>query len=172
MEYYSKPIKIKAIQFNGLNVEDVLNIISLNKGVAVICYLDKEGKMVPEGTLTEYKAIRVQAAPREWIIAMKGDYIVLNDAQGMYPIPGDQFEQFYVSSIGEIADNTGKTFSAYRKEIEKVFPSQEAVESGSHFKIEEDASYDLVEFIKQYAIVHQFADGRLFYVVNGTVFIF
>lgn len=104
MQYYSKPVMVKAIQYTGDNYDHVISILSLNNASAELVYLDKDNKRVPKNIITETRVLAIQLGEHEFVSAHEGDWIILNDESGVYPIPDEFFKQFYVKNPSEISD--------------------------------------------------------------------
>ena len=104
MEYYSKPILTKAVQYTGDNWAEVIQVVMLNKGHAEICYVDKDRRRTDNGVITEFRALQLMVGPGQWLLVFKSDWIILNNDSGMFPIPDADFKMYYVASAGEISD--------------------------------------------------------------------
>jgi hypothetical protein len=172
MEYLTKPVFVKAIQFDGQNYNEVIEVIGLNGGKAEFRYCDKGGQPVPEGTITEYKIILFVGThpnqPPQFAFAT--NYILLNGPEGtMIPMPEETFLEYHTADFNSIS-NGQHTFAECYNRVAKWEPTFEQVLVADKFGMT-DMPESVVAFIKESSTVHLDSDGKEYFVFNGNVFV-
>lgn len=88
MKYRKKPIVIEAIQWNGLNLEEIKEFV----GDSLIYNISDAAWKVGKGTPTVHIKIKTLEGT---MIAKAGDYIIRGVNGEMYPCKADIFEKTY-----------------------------------------------------------------------------
>lgn len=94
MKYRKKPVVIEAVQWTGLNIEEVRDFIGEPLQVETVDSAWKVGKMPP--------VVKIIISTLEGdMLASKGDYIIKGVQGEFYPCKPDIFETTYEEVGGE-----------------------------------------------------------------------
>ena len=94
LRFRMKPVIIEALQLTWSNWSAICNFVprTWSKGG---CYLDAEGKPLPEDCTSERMGLIMQTLENQEFIAQEGDWIIKGVNGDFYPCKPDIFEATY-----------------------------------------------------------------------------
>ena len=171
LEYINKPMLVKAAHFlsDGSNYDIVCDLVKLNGGHAELCYTDKEGRYMPNGAITTYRAILLGVGDQQLLVP-RGCFVVI-DGKDFFPV----FEKDFLAAHVPLKDvnlvsNGDHTFEDLYKRISRWEPTLAEV-----LVTDKNSTKDLDPAVKQFidetATVHTDSDGNRYHVLHGNVYI-
>jgi hypothetical protein len=134
-EYYSRPVAVKAIELTKDNIDDVVNIIKLNRGMAEKVNLDVNGEVAGPGIITAYRglSIRQDDGSGGWLVCKPGEFIVIGAS--IYPVNAKLFKEYHADSIGEIDDSYHSFDQLYSHRIELYIALCKKIDKTEHGRV-------------------------------------